>query len=85
MVTFCTVSDSYVVKWNHILNPDLTFHSMFGKEGSGTWGVACDCYGNVCMADGGNKKSSLRGKFVMTYLVERSGGGSGEWGCVCVW
>ena len=37
-----------------ILNPDLTFSSNFGSNGSGngqfqsTWDVACDSTGNVC-------------------------------------
>lgn len=54
----------YVVDNNthriQILNPDLSFSKMFGKEGSGKgylhypWGVACSCEGEVYVTDSGN-------------------------------
>ena len=54
----------YVVDNNahriQILNPDLTFHDVFGMEGSGEgylhypWGIACSCQGEVYVTDSGN-------------------------------
>jgi DNA-binding beta-propeller fold protein YncE len=79
----------YVVDNNvhriQILNPDLTFHNMFGKEGCGQgylhypWGITCSCAGEVYVTDSGNccvQVFSPDGHFLREF--GKKGGGDGE-------
>ena len=59
-----------------ILNSDLTFHSTFGKRGSGkgqfyeVYGIACDSTGKVYVADSINDRIqvfSAEGKFLRMF------------------
>lgn len=79
----------YVVDNNthhvQILNPDLTFHDMFGKEGCGKgylcypWGIACSCQGEVYITDSGNccvQVFTADGYYLREF--GRKGSGSGD-------
>ena len=77
---------------NHVqvLNSDLTFSSIFGKEGSGKgqfihpWGIACDSTGKVYVADTNNHRIQVftaEGKFVR--MFGRRGQGRGELDSPC--
>lgn len=82
----------YVVDNNthriQILNPDLTFCLMFGKEGSGKgylhypWGVACSCTGEVYVTDSGNccvQVFSSEGQFLREFGKKGVGQGELKW------
>ena len=76
------------VNWHdhvQVLNPDLTFSSTFGKEGSGKgqfdtpFGIACDSTGMVYVADTNNHRIQVftaEGKFLR--MFGRRGQGRGE-------
>ena len=86
------VTDSYsdCVK---ILNPDLTFSSSFGSEGSRSGqfsspcGVAFDSTGKVYVADSGNHRIQVfteEGKFLRKFGRKGSGGGGGDFYGICI-
>jgi tripartite motif-containing protein 2/3/tripartite motif-containing protein 71 len=71
-----------------ILNPDLTFSSSFGSEGSGNgkfcwpWNVACDSTGKVYVADTSNHRIQVftaEGRFLRKF--GKPGSGNGELNC----
>lgn len=71
-----------------ILNPDLTFCKMFGKEGSGKgylhypWGIACSCNGEVYITDSGNccvQVFSCDGQFVREFGEKGTSPGQLKW------
>ena len=71
-----------------ILNPDLTFSSSFGSEGSDSgqflfpWDVACDSTGKVYVADGNNSRIQVftaEGQFLMKFGKKGSGNGELYW------
>lgn len=82
----------YVVDNNahriQILNPDLTFCKMFGREGNGMgylhypWGVACSCSGEVYVTDSGNCRVqvfSCDGQFLREFGKMGTGHGELKW------
>lgn len=82
----------YVVDNNahriQVLNPDLTFYAMFGKEGDKSaclhypWGVACDESGDVFVTDSGNcsvKVFTMEGKFLREFGSPGDGDGNLLW------
>ena len=82
----------YVVECHNyriqILNPDLTFSSSFGSQGSGNgefqcpWDVTCDSTGNVYVADGGNHRIQVftaEGRFLRKFGKQSRGNGELNW------
>lgn len=71
-----------------ILNPDLTFCKVFGKEGNGKgylrypWGIACSCKGEVFITDSGNcsvQVFSCDGNFLREFGTKGTGQGELKW------
>ena len=84
-----SINKVYVLNWGshhvQVLNSDLTFSSIFGKEGRGKGqfisprGIACDSTGNVYVADTHNHRIQVftaEGNFMR--MFGRCGQGKGE-------